>query len=70
MLESWEVKGFFPFSVVLLNAKLHVTKLVPLDIKTYLECILHTTLISDNLKVVAITYMYARLVYLYEIMIM
>ena len=53
MSESWKAKSFFLFSVVLSNAKLHVTKFTTAGHKD--TSIVHFAYyISDNLKVVAI----------------
>ena len=53
MSESCEAKGFFLFSVVLLNAKLHVTKFSIAGHKD-ISRVHFAYYISDNLKVVAI----------------
>ena len=53
MSENWEAKSFFLFSVVLSNAKLHVTKFSTAGHKD-LSRVHFAYYISDNLKVVAI----------------
>ena len=53
MSESWEAKGFFLFSVVLLNTKLHVTKFSTTGHR-HISRVHLAYYISDNLKVVAI----------------